>query len=99
MGLAGWCPDVWTGSWVDIFGGWVASQADQSVQNVLWFLDLPGTEVPLDVPRACQSGWVAFFPVEVGLLLELQGSGRLYWQISFFRGSAGFSFVSIQFAL
>ena len=38
-------------------------------------------------------------PVEVGLLLELQGSGRLYWQISFFRGSAGFSFVSIQFAL
>ena len=62
------------------------------------FLGLPGTDVPLDVSLGRQSGWVAFFPVDVGLLLELQGSGRLYWQVSFFWGSARFSFVSVQFA-
>ena len=62
------------------------------------FLSLPGTEVPLEVPWVRQSGWVACSPVEVGLLLELQGSGGLYWQVSLFRGSAGVSFVSVQFA-
>ena len=60
---------------------------------------LPGTEVPLDVPWVHRSGWMACSPVEVGLLLELQGSGMLYWQVSFFRGSAWFSFVSVQFAV
>ena len=54
----------------------------------VFFLGLPGTDVPLDVPWGRQSGWVAYFPVDVGLLLELQGSGRLYWQVSFFRGLA-----------
>ena len=48
--------------------------------------------MPLDVLWGRQSGWLACFLVEVGLFLELQ-------KVSFFRGSAGFSFDSVQFAL
>ena len=59
---------------------------------------LPGTEVPLNVSWVRRSDWMACSPVEVGLLLELQGSGWLYWQVSFFRISAGSLLSAVQFA-